>query len=45
MIYVKKKLTESFIINFGLVLSNIIELYNFLVLIKSIFEFKFIFEN
>ena len=45
MIYVKKKLTESFIINFGLVLSNIIELHNFLVLIKSIFEFKFIFEN
>ena len=39
MIYVKKKLTKSFKINFGLGLSNIIEFHNFVVLIKSVFEF------
>ena len=45
MIYVKKKLTKSFKINFGLWLSNVIEFNDFLTLIKSVFELKIIFKN
>ena len=45
MIYVKKKLITSFKINFSLWLSNVIDFYNSLPLIKSLFEFQIIFEN
>ena len=36
-IYVNNKLTKSFKINFDIWYSNVIEFYNFLVLIKLIF--------
>ena len=45
MIYVKKKLTQSFKINFDQWLSNVVEFYDFLILIKSISKFCIIFKN
>ena len=44
MIYVKKKLTKSFKINFGLWLFNVIEFYEFLILIKLILRFQLFFK-
>ena len=45
MIYVKKKITKLFKINFSLRLSNVIDFHHFLALIKSHLKFKIIFKN
>ena len=39
-IYIKKKLPQTCKINVGLWLTNVIEFYDFLILVKSVFEFK-----
>ena len=45
MILCKEKITRSFKINFGLLLSIVIKFYDFIVLIKLGFEFQISFKN